>query len=146
MDVTVTFVCAAGDADPEDDATFVAVTRRVPRSPAVLGAAVGAFLGGTSVEEEQEGGVSAFTYHAATTATVSLAGGRAVIDFSPELPEDATTATTSTGSLLFQGALNRTVLQFATVDEVEYRLGGSCEAFWEWQQVGGCPIVTRADL
>jgi hypothetical protein len=38
------------------------------------------------------------------------------------------------------------VLQFATVDEVEYRLGGSCEAFWEWQQVGGCPIVTRADL
>lgn len=147
MDVTVTFVCAAeGALDPDDEATYVTVTRRVPRTAGVLGATVTAFLGGTTVEEEQEGGVSAFTYHAATTASVTITGGRAVIDFSPELPQDATTASTSTGSMLFRGALNRTVLQFPTVDEVEYRLGGSCEAFWEWQQVGGCPIVTRADL
>jgi hypothetical protein len=145
MDVTVTFVCGAG-ADPSDEATYVPVIRRVPRTAGVLGATVTAFLGGTTVEEEQVGGVSAFTYHAATTATVTLAGGRAVVDFSSELPEDATTATSSTGSLLFRGALGRTVLQFPTVEEVEYRLDGSCEAFWEWQQVGGCPIVTRADL
>ena len=147
MDVTVTFVCeAAAGADPEAEATYVPVTRRVPRTAGVLGATVAAFLGGTSVEEEEVGGVSAFTYHAATTATVGITGGRAVVDFSTELPRDATTATSSTGSLLFRGALDRTVLQFATVEEVEYRLGGSCEAFWEWQQVGGCPIVTRADL
>jgi hypothetical protein len=147
MDVTVTFVCgSAAGADPSDEATYVPVTRRVPRSAGVLGATVAAFLGGTTVEEEQETGVSAFTYHPATTASVTITGGRAVVDFSPELPRDATTASTSTGSLLFRGALDRTVLQFPTVDEVEYRLGGSCEAFWEWQQVGGCPVVTRADL
>jgi hypothetical protein len=147
MDVTVTFVCAAAGAlDPEDEATYVPVTRRVPRTAGVLGATIDAFLGGTTVEEEQGGGVSAFTYHPATTASVTITGRRAVIDFSPELADDATTATTSTGSLLFQGALGRTVLQFATVDEVEYRLDGSCEAFWEWQQVGGCRVVTRADL
>ena len=147
MDVTVTFVCeAAAGADPSVEATYVPVTRRVARTAGVLGATVAAFLGGTTVEEEQDGGVSAFTSHPATTASVTITGGRAVVDFSSELADDATTATTSTGSLLFRGALNRTVLQFPTVDEVEYRLAGSCEDFWEWQQVGGCPTVTRADL
>ena len=146
MDVTVTFVCtAAGVGDPGDEATYVPVTRRVPRTAGVLGATIAAFLGGTSTEEEERG-VSAFTEDPATTASVTISGGRAVVDFSPELPQDATTASTSTGSLLLRGALNRTVLQFPTVDEVEYRLGGSCDAFWDFQQVGRCRIVTRADL
>lgn len=146
MDVTVWFVCeAAAGADPEAEGTFAPVVRRQPRTPAVLGAAVSAFLGGTTDAEEQAHGVHGLTA-GPVRAAVTMEGARAIVDFSDDLRASATGGGTSTGSLLLQGALDRTVFQFPTVDEVEYRLGGSCDAFWSWQQVGGCRVVTRDDL
>ncbi len=146
MDVTVFFICeAAAGADPDDDATFVPVTRRGPRSAGVLQAAMETYLGGAT-DEEEAFGVGSFTYHAAIEVDVMLESGTAVVDIDGQLVNDANGASTSAGSLLFRGALNRTVFQFSTVDAVEYRIDGSCEAFWEWQQVGGCPLVTRDDL
>ena len=145
MDVTVWFVCeAAAGADPQADATFVPVVRRLPRTAAVLGAAVGAFLGGTTDAEEAAHGVHGLTSEP-VRAAVTMEGRRAIVDFSDDLPQRATSGSTSAGSLLLQGALSRTVFQFPTVDEVEYRLGGSCDAFWSWQQVGGCRVVARDD-
>lgn len=147
MDVTVYFICeAAAGADPESDATYVPVVRRQERSPRVLQAALGWFLAGSTVEEEEVHGVSAFTYHSSAGPAVTMDGSTAVVDFETQLVDEASAAGTSTGSGLFLGALNRTVFQFSTVERVEYRLGGSCDAFWEWQQVGPCQIVTRDDL
>ncbi len=147
MDVTVFFVCNAAVAagDPLDGA-FVPVVRRTTRDVAVLGATLQIFLAGTSVEEDDERGVSAFTSHAETQVQVALEDGTAIVDFDESLTRAATGASTSAGSELFRGALNRTVLQFPTVERIEYRLGGSCGAFWQWQQVGDCRLVTRNDL
>ncbi len=50
---------------------------------------------------------------------------------------------TPEGSQIFLSVLNANVFQFGTIEEVEYRLGGSCDAFW--QQLGStCQTVTRA--
>lgn len=146
MDVTVFFVCDAAVAagDPLDGA-FVPVVRRTTREVAVLGATLRIFLAGTSVEESDERGVSAFADHADTEVRVALEDGTAIVDFDESLTSAATGASTSAGSELFRGALNRTVLQFSTVERVEYRLGGSCDAFWQWQQMGDCRLVTRGD-
>ena len=151
MDVTAFFVCdAAVQAGDGVDAALVPVVRRVPRDAGVLRATLRAFLAGTSAEDDERG-VSAFTSSSSsdqsgTEVRVSITDGTAVVDFDASLTVTADAASTSAGSELFQGALNRTVLQFATVERVEYRLGGSCDAFWEWQQAGGCRPVTRDDL
>lgn len=147
MDVTVFFVCDAAVAagDPLD-AAMVPVVRRVPRDAGVLGATLRAFLAGTAAEEDDERGLSAFTDHPDTEVRVSISAGAAIVDFDASLTDAANGASTSTGQALFQGALNRTVFQFSTVERIEYRIDGSCDAFWQWQQAGACRLVTRDDL
>jgi spore germination protein GerM len=116
----------------------------VPRTTGVLRATLEQLVAGPN-EAERAAGQSSF--FSAETADI-LAGvtitddGTAVVD----LREPVDGASTSSGQLAFRGALNRTVLQFPTVERVEYRLDGSCDAFWSWQQVGTCQLVTRDDL
>jgi spore germination protein GerM len=72
---------------------------------------------------------------------VTLDGGRLTVDFEdlrPVIPN----ASASAGSELLLGELNASVFQFIEVREVEYRIEGSCEAFWEWLQ-RACEIVER---
>jgi len=67
--------------------------------------------------------------------------GRAVVDF-----HDFRTlipgASSSAGSLAFLAQLNGTVFAAVPVDEVEYRLEGSCEEFWAFLQ-RECTVVPR---
>jgi len=65
--------------------------------------------------------------------------GTAVVDLGAEVPN----ASTSAASRLLLDELDSTVFQFPTVTRVEYRLRGSCDAFWEWLQLGGCRISER---
>jgi hypothetical protein len=51
-------------------------------------------------------------------------------------------ASTSTGSTLLLEQLNATVFQFSTAERVDYRLEGSCDAFFEWLQ-RGCEVIER---
>lgn len=144
MDVTIYLTCdsAFGD-DPSSDAAFVPAFRRVPRTAAVLRATLEQLVAGPSDEERAAEQSSLFSAETADIlAGVTLRDGTAIVD----LRETVDNANTSAGQLAFRGALNRTVFQFSTVERIEYRLDGSCEAFWEWQQVGGCQIVTRDDL
>ncbi len=53
-------------------------------------------------------------------------------------------ASSSTGSTLLLLELNGTVFSIPQVRSVEYRLEGSCEAFWEWLQYD-CRIVERGE-
>jgi hypothetical protein len=146
MEVVVYLVCdaaAAGDATIASGEVFVPVTRVVPRTTGVLRTALQALLAGTE-PAEAEAGLSS-TFSGATgglLAGVTLTDGTAVVDLAATVDG----ASTSAGSVLFRGQLDRTVLQFATVERVEYRLGGDCDAFWQWQQVGDCRLVTRDDL
>lgn len=155
--------CGANDAgstpEPPDGASVttvnvhftrdekpVAVARQVPETPQLLRAALEAQLQGPTAEERAEGLSSFFSAETAgmlNRVTIDEAG-RAVVDFRdlrPVIPN----ASTSAGSQMMLGELNATVFQFPSVRSVEYRIDGNCEVFWEWLQVGGCPIVERPD-
>ncbi|MEX2659239.1 MAG: Gmad2 immunoglobulin-like domain-containing protein [Acidimicrobiales bacterium] len=144
MDVTIYLTCDSAFADdPSTDAAFVPAFRRVPRTVGVLQATLEQLVAGPSDEERAVGQSSLFSAETADIlAGVTIREGTAIVD----LRETVDNASTSAGQLAFRGALNRTVFQFSTVERIEYRLDGSCDAFWQWQQVGDCQIVTRDDL
>ena len=136
MEVTVYFSCGG-------EPTFVGVTRIVPRSAGVLQATLDQLVAGPTPRERAAGLGSFFSSRTADIlAGVDLADGTAVVDFADVVDN----ASTSAGQVLFRGELNHTVLQFPTVERVEYRLLGSCESFGNWQQVGECITATRGDL
>jgi len=138
MEVKAYFTC---DADGE--ARIFPVYRLAPRSPGVLQAALRVLVAGPSPTEKAAAVSSWFS--PATVGllrSVTIADGHAVVDFGdlrPVLPN----ASTSAGSARLLGELDATVFQFRTVTSVEYRIDGSCEAFSEWLQFGGCEPRTR---
>lgn len=67
---------------------------------------------------------------------------RVIVDFDESLPRRIPGAGSSAGSEVLLGALDSTVFQFPGIEAVEYRLGGSCDAFWEWLQ-RECIVVRR---
>lgn len=72
---------------------------------------------------------------------VSISEGKAFLEFNATVFPDG--VDTPEGAQIFLSALNANVFQFDNITEVEYRLGGSCDGFW--QQLGGsCQTVTRA--
>lgn len=65
-----------------------------------------------------------------------------VVDFRRSLTTAIPGAGSSAGSRVLLAALDSTVFQFPSVRAVEYRLEGSCAAFWEWLQ-RECAVVRR---
>lgn len=119
------------------------VYRRVSESSGVLRAALEVLLAGPTAEE-RDGSLSSW-FSGATAGmlrSVTLTDGHAVVDFE-DLAAVIPNASTSAGSALLLSQLDATVFQFRTVESVEYRLDGSCEAFNEWLQYGGCAPRTR---
>lgn len=113
-------------------------------SPA-LRTALDALLAGPTPAEREAGVESWFskeTSGALRSAQVDSAG-HAVVDFD-DLRAIIPNAASSAGSRLLLVELNGTVFQFPEVDSVEYRMEGSCDAFWDWLQYG-CHTVTRAE-
>ncbi len=124
------------------DEELVPVTRLVPATTGVLRASLEQLLAGPTEDEQADGLRSPLSPDAAgMLQRVSLAEGKAVVDFVPGIIGNGN-ASTSTGSGLLLDQLNATVFQFPTVSSVEYRLDGSCEAFYEWLQ-RGCEVVAR---
>lgn len=140
MEVTLYFGCdraGTGEAQP------IPVHRAVPRSEGVLRASLGALLEGPTAEEVDAGISSWFSpATAGLLRNVTLSEGHAVVDLG-DLRSVIPNASTSAGSALLLSQLDATVFQFPTVESVEYRLEGSCEAFTEWLQTGGCEPRTR---
>lgn len=113
-------------------------------SPA-LRTALEALLAGPTPAERAAGVESWFskeTSGALRGAQVDSAG-HAVVDFE-DLRAFIPNAASSAGSRLLLVELNGTVFQFPEIESVEYRLEGSCDAFWDWLQYG-CHRVTRAE-
>jgi hypothetical protein len=108
----------------------------------LLAAALRALLRGPTAEEREAGIHSFFSEESADLLrSLSIEEGRAVVDFHdfrPLLPN----ASSSAGSFAFLAELNGTVFANSRVDEVEYRLAGSCEAFWNFLQ-RDCTLVPR---
>jgi hypothetical protein len=120
----------------------VTVWRRVDRAPDVA-LALQNLLAGPDAAERAAGIESWFsdaTRGALVSATVDRAG-RATIDFA-NLRSMIPNASSSAGSAALLAELNGTVFEFAEVRSIEYRMDGSCDAFWEWLQYG-CRTETR---
>lgn len=121
---------------------LVPVSRTVPATTGVLRASLEQLLAGPTEEEQSAGLISLLAAGAAgELRDVTIDGnGKAVVDFGPGVVNGS--AGTSTGSTLLLEQLNATVFQFSTVERVEYRLEGSCGAFFEWLQ-RGCEVIER---
>ncbi|CAN5727185.1 hypothetical protein BH23GEM10_BH23GEM10_11790 [soil metagenome] len=132
---SVTLVFSRGEAP--------ATVRRAVEDPADVHQALALLVRGPTVDE-RAGGIhswfSAETAGALRSVDVD-ADGHAVINFDG-LDALIPNASSSAGSRLLLVQLNGTVFQFPEIESVEYRLGGSCDAFGEWLQTG-CITQTR---
>ena len=148
----------AGETRPEftlaltftRDEAPVQVTRNVEihRAPGIsqeeslLRVALTALLQGP-LPAEREAGIHSF-FGPGTEGLlrdVSLRGDTAVVDFG-DLPAVIPNAGSSTGSFHFLMELNGTVFAIPGLEAVEYRMDGSCDAFWNFLQ-RGCQVVPR---
>ncbi|MGI8759365.1 MAG: GerMN domain-containing protein [Acidimicrobiales bacterium] len=142
MPVTV-FFTDEGQLTSGSETEVTPVSRQVPRTSGVLRAALEQLLAGPTDAEHAQGLRSFFSKETAGMLIDVTIGpdGTAVVDLGdlrPVIPNASTSA--GSGQLLAQ--LEATVFQFATVSAVEYRIDGSCEAFWEWLQ-RSCQTVAR---
>jgi hypothetical protein len=118
----------------------VPAQRRVSGAP--LDGALRALVMGPTPEERADGADSWFSPETAgVIRRVQAAEGEVVVDFR-DLPDLIPGASSSAGSEQLLASLDSTVFQFDWVESVEYRLEGSCEAFWEWLQ-RECQVVRR---
>lgn len=122
------------------------VYRRVPETNNILGATFNELLQGPSTREEVLGFRSVFSVATAGSlegATVDDA--EAVVDFARLPTVLGIAAFDDVG--FFVSNLNANVFQFPDIGSVEYRLRGSCAAFWE--HLGderGCRIIARENF
>lgn len=121
--------------------SVVPVTRTV--DDADLASAIRALLRGPTAAERAAGLSSWFSDSTADMLrSVGIdTAGTAVIDFAdlrPVIPN----ASASAGSAMLLRELNATVFAHDEVSAVQYRIEGSCDAFWEWLQYG-CQTVQR---
>ncbi len=110
-----------------------------------LEAALRELLMGPTPEEREDGISSWFSPETATSLrSVSVDDhGNVVVDFQ-DLAHSIPAASSSAGSTMLLAELNATVFQYPLVRSVEYRMGGSCDAFWNWLQYS-CQVLTRED-
>ena len=122
------------------DEELVEVTRTGPKTAGVLRQALEALVAGPR-PDDGEGLSSLFSAETADVlAGVSLRDGTAIVDFVYAVDN----ASTAAGGAAFLAELDATIFQFPTVERIEYRLQGSCEAFWEHMQHGpDCPLRER---
>lgn len=139
VEVQLAFHCdAEGDA-----ASLFTVYRLVPRSAGPLRAALGALLRGPDAVERAAGLGSFFgDGTAGALRSAAVRDGHAVVDLH-DLRGIIPNASSSAGSARLLAQLDAAVFQFPSVTSAEYRLDGSCEAFGEWLQYGGCDRRTR---
>jgi hypothetical protein len=141
MEVKAYFNCDAHGGD----VSLHPVYRIVPESPGVLRASLAALLAGPT-EAERTATLGSWFSSATAGALLSVVieDGHAVVDLA-DLRRIIPGASSSAGAALLLAQLDATVFQFRTVESVEYRFEGSCEAFTEWVQLGGCEPRTRAE-
>lgn len=108
--------------------------RRVA-APAVLRGALTELLRGPTARERRLGYGGWFSGRTAGRLIgVRLSRGVARVDFR-DFRRIIPNASSSCGSALLLGQLNRTVLQFRTVHRVVYSFNGSVARFYEWLQL-----------
>jgi hypothetical protein len=137
----VFFPC--GSSDLATGGTFV--YRAVPATDLVLTTTMREMVAGLEDEEVQLGFRSPLPAAAnGSFSGVSIVDGTAYLEFANDdiLPPGVATAE---GAQVFLSTLNANVFQFSSISAVEYRLNGSCDAFWQQLGAEGCNPITRAE-
>lgn len=118
------------------------VYRAVPPTDLVLTTTLKELVKGLEPDEAALGFKSPFPDDAeGSFVGVTISEGTAFLEFNASVFPDG--ADTPEGSQILLSTLNANVFKFDTIKAAEYRLGGSCDAFW--QQLGAsCEVVTRA--
>jgi Sporulation and spore germination len=107
--------------------------RRVSR-PAVLTAAMRALVAGPTAAERSRGYGGWFSARTAgSVKSVRITRGVAYVDFR-DFSRLIRNASSSCGSALLLAQLDRTAMQFPTVDGAVYSFEGSRRSFYEWLQ------------
>jgi hypothetical protein len=119
----------------------VAVERSVPKTTAVLRAALTELLKGPAADDT--GFTSPFSADTAgMLVDVTITDGLAVVDFDSDLPDRVDNWSTSAMSQAVLDELAATIFQFPTVQRIELRLEGDCDAFFESME-RTCEPLTR---
>ncbi len=134
----VYFPC--GGSDLAIGGTYV--YRAVAPTDLVLTATLREMVKGLDADEAALGYKSPFPATAeGSSLGLTLSEETAFVEFTIDIFPDG--VNTPEGAQILLSTLNANVFQFGTISQVEYRLGGSCDAFW--QQLGAsCEVVTRA--
>jgi hypothetical protein len=123
----------------------VFVYRKVPATDLVLTTTLREMVKGVDEAEAALGYRSPFPDGAEASflgVTIDREQSKAFVEFTPDVFPSG--VDTPEGAEIFLSTLNANVFQFDTVGQIEYRLGGSCDAFW--QQLGGsCEVITRSE-
>ncbi|MGK2948692.1 MAG: GerMN domain-containing protein [Acidimicrobiales bacterium] len=107
---------------------------RIVEGPAVLEAALRALLAGPTAAEREAGLSSWFSEETAgALRSVAIEDGTAFIDFS-DFRALVGGASTTCGANVLVRQLDRTALQFPTVERTLYSIEGDVEAFYGWLQ------------
>lgn len=118
--------------DPADCSAVFPVRRSVPKTTAVATAALGQLFAGPTPEEREAGYRSYFsTATAGLLKAVRIQSGTAYVDLN-DLRGALSGATSSCGAAEFRSQVERTLLQFPTVDRVIYAIDGEPRTFYEW--------------
>ena len=155
--VLVYFPCGAGSLDQASGVRSIAFDVPVFER---LQAALRAVLDGPSALEQEAGMVGVVpTGSSALLRAIEAQenDGLAIVDFDPALARIENLSTSASGGAFIR-SMRETALQFDEVTAVEFRLGGSCDAFFEVfqgvcqhvaepvEEVSDCPIVPPAEL
>lgn len=120
------------------------VYREVPDTDLVLTKTLEELVRGPSEEEGLLGFVSFFSEDTSDAfRDVNISSGTAVVNFTGL--ESIENLSTSTGGQFFVANLNANVFQFDTISAADYRLDGSCEAFWALFE-SECQLISRSDF
>ena len=140
--VTVYFTCGNSVLPTADNFVY----RRVAESERLLAATINELLQGPSAQETDLGFRSVFSVSSAGgLESAKVTNGEAVVDFT-DLPQVVGIAALNDIDF-FVANLNANVFQFDAVQSVEYRLEGSCVAFWDFLGDGsGCRIIARENF
>ena len=120
------------------------MTRVQPNDIPPITGTLRALLAGPT-EEERLAGFGSFFNEASADALDRVTidpDGRLTVYFNDSILIG--NASTSTGSTFFLAELQANLYQSPEVDSIEFRLNGSCDAFYYWLQ-GECQISTRTE-
>ncbi len=119
-------------ADPTDCSAVFPVNRFLPGTSTLAPSALRSLFRGPSSQERGEGYRSFFSESTAgLLRRLRVEAGTAYLDLY-DMRQALSGASSSCGSAEFQSQIERTLLQFSTIERVRYAIDGDPRTFYEW--------------